>query len=51
MVKAVQRTKPCSAAVRAGRLAKARQFWDAADILHTLVDDDQPANGVARAAR
>ena len=30
--------KRCGAAVRAGRLEKARQFWDAAEIVDTLAD-------------
>jgi hypothetical protein len=40
MVKPGQRRKKCSPAVRAGRLAKARQFWEAAEMLDTLVDDE-----------
>lgn len=33
-------TKPCNAAMRAGRMHKAQQFFDAADALDTLVDDE-----------
>jgi hypothetical protein len=29
----------CSESTRVGRLNKARQFWDAADILDTLLSD------------
>lgn len=39
--KKTTRTKKCTAAVREGRKAKARQFWDAAEILDTLVADQE----------
>lgn len=35
------RTTPCDASRRAGRLAKARQFIDAADTVATLDDDNR----------
>jgi len=40
MASAEPRTKACTAAIRAGRLDKAQQFFDAADMLNTLVDDE-----------
>jgi hypothetical protein len=40
MAKSTSRTKPCSPAVRAGRLAKARQFGEAADMIDALVSDE-----------
>ena len=40
MAKSGPRTKPCPPAIRAGRLAKAQQFADAADMLDILVEDD-----------
>lgn len=39
MAKSDPRTKKCSPAVRAGRLAKAEQFWEAASIIEELVDE------------
>jgi dihydropteroate synthase len=39
MARLEQRTKSCPAATRAGRLQKAQQFFDAADMLEALVDD------------
>ena len=33
------KTTKCPEAVRAGRVVKARQFWDAAEILDTLMSD------------
>lgn len=39
MAKHSDRTRNCDAAVRAGRLAKARQFLDAADLIESLADD------------
>lgn len=35
------RTRRCSAATRSGRLAKAKQFLEAAEILDTLVSDQE----------
>ncbi len=40
MARPEARTKACTAATRAGRLNKAQQFFDAADTLNTLVDDE-----------
>ena len=40
MAKGVSRTKPCSAATRSGRMAKARQFWVAAELLDELAGDE-----------
>jgi hypothetical protein len=40
MAKGVSRTKPCSATTRSGRMAKARQFWVAAELLDALVGDE-----------
>ncbi len=39
MAKPEPRTRPCDAAARAGRLAKAHEFWTAAEDLATLEDD------------
>lgn len=39
MAKSADRTRSCDAATRAGRLAKARQFMDAADLIETLADE------------
>lgn len=40
MARPEPRTATCTAAFRAGRLRKAQQFFDAADTLDTLVDDE-----------
>ncbi len=40
MAKTLSRTKPCSAATRSGRMAKARQFWDSAELLDALEGDE-----------
>lgn len=40
MAKPTVRTTTCTAAMRAGRLSKAQQFFDAADMLDALVDDE-----------
>jgi hypothetical protein len=37
----VAETKPCTPAIRAGRLSKARQFLLAADTIATILDDDE----------
>ncbi|HXY91296.1 MAG TPA: hypothetical protein VEP49_02365 [Acidimicrobiia bacterium] len=42
MAKPTAQSKRCSESTRAGRLDKARQFCDAADILDTLVSDGDP---------
>jgi hypothetical protein len=34
------RSKPCTPAMRAGRLAKAEQFLEAAELIETLLDDE-----------
>jgi hypothetical protein len=39
MAKPNPRSVPCSESTRVGRLDKARQFWDAADILDSVVSD------------
>lgn len=39
MAKRTERTKECSSATRAGRLAKARQFMEAAHIIEALADE------------
>lgn len=39
MAKPTDRTRDCDATTRAGRLAKARQFMDAADIIEALADE------------
>ena len=39
MARPTDRTRNCDAATRGGRLAKARQFMDAADLIETLADD------------
>lgn len=35
------RTKKCSTATREGRLAKAKQFWQAADLIESAVADQE----------
>lgn len=37
-------TKPCSPAVRAGRLAKAQQFLLAAETIATVIEDEEVAD-------
>jgi hypothetical protein len=42
MANPTARSKRCSESTRAGRLDKARQFWDAADMLDTVVSGGDP---------
>jgi hypothetical protein len=40
MAKSGPRTRPCPASVHSGRLAKALQFWEAAETLDIVADED-----------
>jgi hypothetical protein len=40
------RTRPCDDAVTDGRLRKAEQFWQAAEIARELADDEAGGAGV-----